>query len=336
MKALVLEGVGRLVYKEVPTPHAGPGEVLLKVKACGICSSDFDRCLKTGTYHFPTIPGHEFSGQIMAVGDGVDGALVGRRVVVFPLLPDHTCNQCRIEAYARCQNYSYHGSRCDGAFAEYVVTPVWNVQTFADTLNYRVAALCEPAAVAYHAVRAANVCPGMRVCVVGTGTIGILAGLWAREYGAEVSYVCRNERKAEYLKTFGFSSFLTEASAGDGGFESILECVGTDVAIDSAVNAACAAGTVVLVGNPDGDKRLSRKTYWRILRNELVLKGVWNSSYAAHDNEWRKVLSAFEGRQEVFLPLITHTFSLASGLAAFDALREKGSFAIKGMYVDEL
>ena len=199
MKALVLESIGNLIYKEIPTPSPRRGEVLVNVKACGICSSDFDRCLRTGTYRFPTVPGHEFSGVVVSVGPEVDTSVIGNRVVVFPLLPCWKCAQCQIGAYARCQNYSYCGSRCDGGFAEYVCVPVWNIQPFDNRLDYATAALCEPAAVALHAVSTALISPGCRVGIVGTGTIGLLTGLWARNRGAVVSFVARNMPKREFL-----------------------------------------------------------------------------------------------------------------------------------------
>lgn len=87
MKALVLHEIGKLTLDEVPVEPLRPGTVLVKIKACGICSSDVERVFINGTYHFPTIPGHEFSGQIVAVGDDVDESLLGRRTCVFPMLP---------------------------------------------------------------------------------------------------------------------------------------------------------------------------------------------------------------------------------------------------------
>lgn len=101
MKALVLYGVGDLRVTEVDVPKLEKGTVLLKIKACGICSSDMPRCFVTGTYHFPTIPGHEFSGQIVAVGDDVDESLLGKRSCVFPMLPCKHCKACKMEEYAQ-------------------------------------------------------------------------------------------------------------------------------------------------------------------------------------------------------------------------------------------
>lgn len=335
MKALVLERPGDLIFKDVPMPLLRDDEVLLNIKACGICSSDFDRCLKTGTYKFPTIPGHEFAGCIEAVGKSVDPQFVGRRAVVFPLLPDHSCDQCQAGAFARCRNYNYHGSRCDGGFAEYLATPIWNIQTFSDSLDYKVAALCEPAAVAYHAVSEACLTPNSRVCIVGTGTIGILVGLWSKMKGSDVSFVCRTESKAEYLRTFGFDRNLVDTHDALGSFDVVFECVGTDSSLASSINVVNTAGTIVLVGNPDGDKHIPRNVYWRILRSELTVKGVWNSQYAPMGGEWRNVLSEFEKNPVPFSRLITHEFPLSAGLEAFHSLRSASELVIKGMFLNE-
>lgn len=334
MKALVLEDIGKLTYHEVPTPLPRVGEVLVKIKACGICSSDFDRCLKTGTYHFPTIPGHEFSGWVESVGPEVDASLFGRRAAVFPLLPCKKCDQCKIEAYARCRNYNYFGSRCDGAFAEYIAVPVWNLQLFDDSLDYKVAALCEPASVAYHALSAGAGVNGP-ICIVGTGTIGILVGLWARMQGRIVTFVCRNERKRIFLRGLGFNSFIDASTCGDAEFPLVFECVGTDDSLMRCVKLVATSGTIILVGNPDGNKCLSRKDYWKLLRSEVTVKGVWNSSYASINNEWRKVLDALTINQETFGKLVTSTFPLSSALDAFTAMKNSDKLEIKGMFVND-
>ena len=96
MKACVLEGIGQLKYKDVEIPVMKKGEVLVNVKACGICSSDIPRIFTTGTYHFPTIPGHEFCGQIVDAAEDVDKSYIGKRAVIFPLLPCGECPSCKL------------------------------------------------------------------------------------------------------------------------------------------------------------------------------------------------------------------------------------------------
>lgn len=335
MKALVLKSIGNLVYEDVPTPVPKEGEVLLEVKACGICSSDFNRCLKTGTYHFPTIPGHEFSGRIIEVGDNVDTSLMAKDAVVFPLLPCRECDQCRLKAYARCRNYNYFGSRCDGAFAEYIAVPVWNLQLFEGSLDYKVAALCEPAAVAYHAVSTAVAGSTGDICIIGTGTIGILAGFWAREFGSGVTFITRNERKHDLLTRLGFHTVDALQGGVDISSPCVLECVGSDESVTNAIECVATSGKIILIGNPDGDKRLSQKVYWKILRKELTIKGVWNSCYGEGDNEWRKVLDLLVKWQKVLSQLITSVFPLEVGQNVFELLRKSDKLEIKGMFVNE-
>ena len=181
MKACVLEGIGQLKYKDVEIPVMKKGEVLVNVKACGICSSDIPRIFTTGTYHFPTIPGHEFCGQIVDAAEDVDKSYIGKRAVIFPLLPCGECpSRCKEKEYARCDNYNYFGSRCDGGMAEYISVPLWNIVTFSDDIPYNTAALTEPMAVARHATRRADINNDKRVLVMGNGTIGLLAALIAQ------------------------------------------------------------------------------------------------------------------------------------------------------------
>ncbi len=127
MKAYVLHGINDLRYDDVRIPDCPKGWAIIRVKAAGICSSDIPRIFTKGTYHFPTIPGHEFSGIVENVGDKKDKSLIGKHVGIFPLIPCGKCQQCHEKHYEMCAHYDYVGSRCDGGFAEYVSVPVWTV-----------------------------------------------------------------------------------------------------------------------------------------------------------------------------------------------------------------
>lgn len=343
MKACVLEAIGKLVYKDVPLPRLDRNEVLLQVKACGICSSDIDRVFKTGTYHFPTIPGHEFSGQIVEVGDGVDVGLLGKKAAVFPLLPCFKCPSCEIGAYARCQQYSYFGSRCDGAFAEYIAVPVWNLVLCPEKVSFDMAAMCEPTAVAMHAVNTAGIKLGDTVAVIGNGTIGLLAAMCAKINGAgKVIIVGRTEKKLEFAKKLGFINTVStlesnvlnkiqELTNGVGA-DIALEMVGNSQSIEVTVACAKRGGTVVLTGNPQGAIEMKREIYWKILRNELRLLGTWNSSYNLVENNWHNALHYMETGQLPVEKLITHHFSLDEHEKAFNLLQDRDKLAVKVMF----
>jgi L-iditol 2-dehydrogenase len=340
-----LEAVGKLVYKDVPTPEPKENEVLLKIKACGVCSSDIDRVFKTGTYNFPTIPGHEFCGEIVKAGSNVDSSMIGKKAVVFPLLPCNKCPSCEKENYAQCSNYNYFGSRCDGAFAEYLAAPVWNVLTFSDKVPFDHAAMCEPAAVAMHAVKLSELNKGDTICIVGTGTIGILCGLWAQKQGAKnIIFIGRNARKKQFIESLGFSNVLLDVDGLDAAIANItegkgvdiaFECVGSNQAISTAIKSLKQKGRMILVGNPEGDISLARNIYWKILRSELDVKGAWNSKYSSKDNDWKDVLKAMEDNDLPFDKLITGRHNLSEADKAFDRLREKTIFTVKELFVNE-
>ena len=344
MKACVLEAVGQLIYQDVPDPIPKENEVLLEVKACGICSSDIDRIFKTGTYHFPTIPGHEFSGKIIGFGKGVDPELLGKRAAVFPLLPCFGCPSCAAGAYARCLSYNYFGSRCDGGFAERICVPVWNLVFFPDSLSYHVAALCEPTAVAVHAVRAAEIRPGENIAVIGNGTIGLLSAILAKRISLnEPIIIGRNKQKLRFAEMLGLEKRIDSSQEDpvklirrmtrDEGADVVLEMAGTSQSISMALDCVKKGGRVILTGNPTQDILLPRDTYWKILRGELTLKGTWNSSFNDIKNDWLTALEFLSENSDNVKQLITHRFSLDQADQAFDILIRRKRAALKIMFV---
>ncbi len=332
MRALVLHAVADLRLETVPVPELTAGCVLLQVQACGICSSDRERVFVTGTYHFPTIPGHEFAGRIVAVADDVDEALLGRRASVFPMLPCRTCDACKAKQYAQCSNYNYFGSRCDGGFAEYLVVPVWNLVPFDDALPYETAALCEPSAVSLHAVTIGAVKKGETVAVVGTGTIGFLVAAFAKNLTDRVVICGRSENKLVYARKLGFEAVdLTsercgeelKALSGGDGFDVVFEAVGSSVTIEQAVDMAGTFGRIVLLGNPKGDLTMEKNVYWSVLRKQKTLLGSWNSSFNSDTNDWAVVVEWMKNSSFDFEQLITHRFSMDDYEKAFALIRKE-------------
>ena len=206
MKVLNLRGINDIRLEEREIPEIKDNEVLLKVKACGICSSDEDRIFKTGTYHFPTVPGHEFAGQVVKTGAGVEKSILGARASVFPLLPCFNCDSCKQKRFATCSNYKYFGSRNDGGFSEYIAVPEWNLNILDDSVSYEVAALSEPAAVANHAVMCSGLKEGDTVAVIGTGAIGILIAGLSKLHGAIPLILGRRESSISMVKDFNIEA----------------------------------------------------------------------------------------------------------------------------------
>ncbi len=343
MKALNLHAIGDLRYEEVATPIRKSGEVLLKVRACGICGSDLPRIFTKGTYHFPTIPGHEFAGEIV---DSDKPEWIGRRAAVFPLIPCGKCEACQVGEYAQCHDYDYYGSRRDGAFAEYIAVKEWNLLFFEETLTYEEAAMCEPAAVALHAIGLGKIRIGDTVAIFGAGPIGIMLALWARTSGAGKVVLCDiDPTKIEFARSLGFEyaidtrnndpvAYIRHQTNGHGA-DVCIEGAGVAQTWEQALTAAKSFGTVVCMGNPAGDMTLTQKGYWEILRKQLTLHGTWNSLYNDAHNEWRIALQAIADRRIDVRPLVSHRFDFAQFEQAFDLIRNRREFFNKVLFIHQ-
>lgn len=185
MKAAVLHGQGDIRYEDYPLPETGRGQVLVKVRAAGICGSDITRVLGTGAHYYPIVLGHEFSGEVAETGEGVTCVKPGDKVVAAPLIPCGLCPDCQQGAYALCKHYSFIGSRQQGGFAEYVAIPEANAVKFPQAYSFDQAAFFEPASVALHGLLQNEYRGGGIVAILGAGTIGIFTGQWASIFGAE-------------------------------------------------------------------------------------------------------------------------------------------------------
>ena len=249
MNAYVLHGILDYKFEEIEKPVAQPGEVLLKVQAAGICGSDIPRIYKTGAYHHPMTPGHEFSGTVESVGEGVLPEKIGKRYGIFPLIPCKECLPCRKKQYEMCKNYNYLGSRTDGGFAEYVRVPEWNLIELPANVSYEQAAMLEPMAVAVHAIRKGGLLSrtgaertgdaNTKIAVVGLGTIGLFVVMFLKGMGYQNIHVAGNkdfqQKMAEQLgvdsnhycdiKTNNPQTWIMEKT-DDEGVDVFFECVG--------------------------------------------------------------------------------------------------------------
>lgn len=343
MKSLVLHAIGDLRYEDTPNPVRQAGEVLLKIKACGICGSDIPRIFQKGTYKFPTIPGHEFSGEIV---DADNRDLIGKRAAVFPLLPCNKCSSCQVGEYAQCKDYDYYGSRRDGAFSEYISVKEWNLVFFDPKTSYEEAAMCEPASVALSAINKASLKVGDTVVILGAGPIGLMIAMWARINGALKIVLCDiNQSKVDFAKELGFEhsinsmhtdpvKYIQSLTEGKGADVSI-ECVGFESTWEQCLEAVKISGTVICVGNPSKSMTLSQNGYWEILRKQLTVKGSWNSNYNSSHNGWKTTLEAIDSGCLNLKPLITHRFKLSESDEAFKIMRENKEFHSKVLFVNE-
>lgn len=343
MRAMVLHAVGDLRLEARPIPDPGPGEVRVRVAACGVCGSDLPRIFVKGTYRFPTICGHEFAGSVDACGPGVTGFAPGDRVAVFPLLWCGRCPACEQGRYVQCEDYDYLGSRRDGAFAEYVVAPERNLARVPASVPLDVAAMTEPAAVALHALRRAGGCSiGETVAIFGCGPIGLMVAQWARAMGAARALLFDvDPLKLELARRLGFDDAFDsrgedavatiERHTGGRGTHLCIEAAGAPIALRQAIGAARRGGRVVALGNPSGDASLPASLLSQLMRREVTLYGTWNSAYSAagNDDDWRAALDAMATGALTLEPLISHRVPLEEAAATLQAMQERRGFFSK-------
>ncbi len=349
MKAWVLDSVGNINLKEVDKPLLKKGFALVRVGAAGICGSDIPRIYKDGAHNMPLIPGHEFSGTVEAVYDECHEEWVNKRVGIFPLIPCGKCEPCANKMYEMCRHYDYLGSRCDGGFAEYVAVPVDNLIELPDAITLEEAAMLEPLAVSMHAMRQFikddSDIKGKKIVICGLGTIGLmlLMMLIERIDNKDNLYVIGSkESQKEMAIGFGIKSDhyvngkendvigWSREKFGESGPDYYFECVGGNKTISEGISIVKPGGCVQLVGNPASDMEFDKNTYWKILRNQITLKGTWNSSFTGEaDDDWHKVIALLsEGRLQA-KKLITRRYNLDNFRDGLELMRDKTEDYIK-------
>lgn len=310
MKCYKLYAVGDLRYEDAGLPALSEDWCLIQVRAAGICSSDVPRVFRNGMYHYPTIPGHEFSGVVVDARGANNDCWIGKRVGVFPLIPCRKCQSCQVGAYQLCTDYDYLGSRRDGGFSEYCAVPAWNLVELPSSIAYENGAMLEPISVACHAVRKFSAIKNRTMAIVGTGAIGLIASQWAVANGADrVVVVGRNDAKRSIVDHLCNVEYAAEddCSQLQGSFDNVLEAVGSSDSIASSLSLAKGGGEVVLMGNPEGDISIKKNAYWQVLRKELIVKGTWNSGYAqGFDCDWTESIDALSKGSINCDSIITH------------------------------
>lgn len=345
MKALDLISLGQFKLEERTKPSPKVGEVLVKIKACGICGSDIPRAFINGPYHYPTVLGHEFSGEVVELGKEVSEEYLGKNVAVFPLIPCGECEYCHTGNFAQCQNYSYFGSRTDGGFQEFIAVPIFNLVLLKDNVNLEEGAMMEPATVAQHVVNKGEIGLGDNVVIYGAGTIGMIIAQWAKLAGAsKVILIDIDETKVEFAKKVGLEfvcNSLKEDSKKyiennlDGKLaDVVVEATGSSAAFNQCVDSIRTFGKVVLLGNPHSEMKMDQKVYDHFMRKEGQIVSIFNSVYERYPkNEWKVTAAALASGELDLKPLITHRVSIENLKDAFDMVHEKKEFYCKVLMV---
>lgn len=291
MKAGVVHAREDIRYEEIETPKPGKGEVLIKVKYTGICGSDVPRVNGDACHFFPNVLGHEFSGVVAEIGEGVTSLQPGDRVAGVPLVPCMECEDCQKGNYSLCKHYSFIGSRQFGSFAEYVAVPERNAVKFEDEVSFEQGAFFEPATVALHGLQRVPFEGGKTVAILGGGTIGMFVMQWANIFGARETVVFDiAEERLALGKRLGATAsintleedYMEKAMAltGGRGYDYVFETAGNTVTMKMAFALAANKANICFVGTPTKELSFSVSEWENMNRKEFTLTGSW-MSYSA-------------------------------------------------------
>ena len=333
MRALVktTKGQGHLELQDVPLPQVEAGEVLLRIKACGICGSDLKIQDDQHPYTPPVVIGHEFAGEIVEVGTGVSNWKVGDRVVSEQHFK--ACGQCRQcltgNAFA-CKSKRAPGYFSDGAFTEYIKVPAWLLHRIPDNLSFVEAALTEPSAVAAHGVLdRTGISPEDIVLVLGCGPIGLVAAKMAQAEGASTVIITGIDRdetarlpKARELgidhvvnvMKDDLEGLVNDLTHGEGA-DVVIELSGAIPAIKQSFQLARRLGRVGIIGQPPKDE--IEIPYRDAMFRALTVSFSYSSKYTS----WERALSLFERGAVKPSQFITHVLPLDEWSHGFNLSR---------------
>ncbi|GAB6166703.1 galactitol-1-phosphate 5-dehydrogenase [Thermostilla marina] len=341
MKALVLTAYNHLEIQEVPDPVPGKDEVLIRVRACGICGSDVHGMDgSSGRRIPPIIMGHEASGEIVALGADVGDWKEGTRVTFDSTIYCGRCWYCRRGAVHLCDQRRVLGVSCDeyrrhGAFAEYVVVPEHILYALPDDVGFVEAAMVEPLSIALHAIQRAPLRPADTVVIFGAGTIGLMLVQAVRVCGAgKVLVVDLEPRRLEIAAELGADHVLDASAMEPAGileavFEQtegrgadvVFEAVGVKPTVSSAIDAARKGGCVVLVGNVTPNVELPLQ---RVVTREITLAGS-----CASQHDYPRCLELLARKAVQTAPLLSGVASLEQGPEMFRRLRDNSEGLLK-------
>jgi 2-desacetyl-2-hydroxyethyl bacteriochlorophyllide A dehydrogenase len=320
---------------DIPKPESGPGETVIRVRSCGICGSDL-HFFHGGFPPPPVCPGHEISGEVVAVGEATGTIRPGDRVAVEPLVVCRECWACRTGDYQLCTHFRLLGTMLDGGFAEYVRVPEYALFPLPAGVDYEVGALTEPLAVAVHAARLANVRLGDRVLVLGAGTIGLLCVAAAKAAGAaEVWITARHPQQHAAAEALGATRVFSGADAA-GAVPSASRTVPIDVVMETVGGAAETINEALLLVRPAGCVAvLGVFTTWPpinallLIAKEVRVVGSLTYGRPGPQADFDVALQLLAEQPERFRRLITHRFPLAEITRAFETAADKRTGSIK-------
>lgn len=352
MRAAVYRAPNQVIPESVPVPEIGPGEVLVRIEACGICGTDLKK-IHTGSHSAPRVFGHEMAGHIAAVGASVRGFSVGDRVMAFHHIPCGHCFYCRKQTFAQCEQYKKVGTTAGvgeaagGGFAQYIRVMDWIVGDgttpaglirVPDGIPLEQAAFIEPVNTCLKAIKLLALQPDETVLVIGQGSIGILLAALARRTGATVLTSDMYPERHAVAAGFGLQHPLDargdvvaacKAMTEGRGADVALVAVGADALITQAMAAIRPGGRVMLFASTQhGTASFDPAA---VCMDEKTLMGSYSASVAIQQEGIDLVYEGYRDGSLDLTKLISHRFSLDDAAAAIELASHPQADSLKIM-----
>jgi L-iditol 2-dehydrogenase len=338
MRAAVLRGWNDLAVEEVDVPEPGPGEVLLRVRACGLCGTDLK--MVQGAFQqrgwppsLPFVMGHEWSGEVVAIGEGLDGLelLPGDQVVAENHVGCGRCSMCRRGRYNLCETsgtpgYRLYGHTAPGALAEYAVRPAQMLHKLPDSVSPLEGALVNQGSLTVHALRRVEFLPGSTVAVFGPGLLGLLCAAVASASGASQIIMVGRGNRLDLAVKMGCDEVVNyendDPVAGvrrltsGRGVDYVFDCTGNPQVAAQAIGAVRRGGRVAILGLTGGKQ--STIDVDRLTLDEIDLMGIRSSP-----NAYPAMIALMRSGKVDLSPLVTHVYPLEAVGEALAALESR-------------
>jgi L-iditol 2-dehydrogenase len=346
MRAAVYRGVDDVRVETVPVPQIGSSEVLVRIRACGICGTDLKK-IHTGSHSAPRIFGHEMAGEIAAIGAGVEGWKIGDRVMAFHHIPCGNCYYCRKKTFAQCETYKRVGCTAGfepagGGFAEYIRVMDWIVARglirIPDHVPFEQAAWIEPVNTCFKAIRNLHLASDETVLVIGQGPIGILLASLALQAGATVLTSDLYPSRHAVAAQFGLHrpinagqddvATIARKHTEGRGADVVIVAVGGNALIRIAMDAARPGGRVLLFAATQHSEAVIDPA--TVCVDEKSLLGSYSASAEIQEECARLVLDGYRNGFDL-TRLVSHRFSLEQAAEAIVFASEPRADSMKIM-----
>lgn len=321
-QALVVRGPADIGLEQRTYSAPGPGEVLVRPYYVGVCGTDLEIVsgdLDPVYVRYPLVLGHEWSGRVLAVGGGVENLCQGDAVVVEGIIACSKCRMCRAGKTNLCENYDEMGFTLDGAAGPAVIAPAPLAHRLSKNVPLEAGALIEPGAVVLRGLLEMGLVPGLRVLVIGDGTVALLAAHLVRMWSPSVVAMSgRRTEQKELAATLGVDDFTVDAPR-ERAYDIVVEAAGTTAAVETAIRAAARGGQVLLLGIA-GHGQAADLYVDDIVNNDLSIRGSFSYTAAA----WAETVRLLNAGSFRPLPLITHRYTLDQHAEALDMLAAAG------------